>query len=59
MYFILDDFRLERMLVSNKFRIEKTKRQLEDLYTFRSIYPEMMVFFDVEGTPFLDANQTS
>lgn len=37
------------MLISNKFRVEKTKNQLENLYTFRSNQPEIMQYFDLDG----------
>lgn len=37
----IDDRRLECMLLKNKFRIEQTKRKLDNYYTLHGIYPEV------------------
>lgn len=35
-----DEGRLERQLMRNKFRLEKTKKKLDGYYTLRGLYPE-------------------
>lgn len=46
---MLDEERLERILISNKFRLEQTKKKLENLYTFKNMYLDAVVFYDVLG----------
>lgn len=35
-----DDDRLERFLLRNKFRIERTKKKIDNYYSLRTIYPQ-------------------
>ena len=43
---ILDDERLERVLLKNKFRMEKVKAKLDNYYTLRGMYPEFTFIVD-------------
>lgn len=52
---VLDDGRLERMLIANKCRVEKTKKNLELMYTFRTFNPDIMEMYDVNNVTLQDA----
>lgn len=43
------------MLIKNKCRVEKTKKQLENLYTIRTIHPEILAYYNIDGDEFKES----